>query len=332
MSVYKTLGFKVSLVLISWIGVWYQFKEETHFQVEELLIINRTISLIKHDDNCKNMLLEGYWQNFSIDYSISSPYNRWSGDFLPKNCKLFNYINNTAQECLKNEKVLLIGDSRTRILFDTIKAIYRGSLQLKDEKQHVNIEFGPLHFFWNDHLHKVPLYEDSIERYKFENATLVVVGDFTVHPLLGLLRKNDTRTFEAIQNHFGNMLESLEKESFPKFNAINGSVFVMSMEKLRLFANEDWKPFDDEKVEQFRSWWNDRLFSVVAKFDNLHFVRTNSLSAQGPNGEIIQSDLLHKGATKSISSLKSNLNGDIQRFLNFHCNRKFHKQEKYCCF
>lgn len=122
---------------------------------------------------CRSMLEGGHWKNWVWKRNHVDNW-AFSGEFVPDNCDLYAYKAPEMHRCLDNyrQTVQIIGDSRARLLYRVLIAMYRGENSIEDVKVHTDMDNFPFAFYWSQTFNGMPVRPDKHEMTSFKRLLL----------------------------------------------------------------------------------------------------------------------------------------------------------------
>ena len=104
-------------------------------------------------DRCISMLNDGHWADDNVDHILCSKDDNCKANvWKPKSCHWHAYTTQETRTCLKNEKILILGDSRGRQGYIGLKNRLTGDRTLYDEVEHHDLRFDlygtSLEWYW----------------------------------------------------------------------------------------------------------------------------------------------------------------------------------------
>lgn len=297
---------------------------------------SRKLRSIENPDNCRRMLNDGHWkfngetdQHLQCMMNETCKMNAWE----PEGCEWHRYTPEDSQLCLKEKKVLVLGDSRGRQTYIALKNRLTGEADLMDEVEHHNLKYekhgGQVRWAWKTNIHDGGV-EKMLARMVSENSTmerpdLFIINSLLLHPTSHL---NRTLCFEQLSTFKAVALNSI----FPLLREV-----AKLGTKILWLASEDMFPkhvFTADQVDALRAHneflqENLNQFSPDLKF--MSFLGVNRKTVYTPNGNLLLGDGTHKLQRRVTTQVPASLWSDINVILNYFCNDFMLWDDATCC-
>ena len=296
----------------------------------------RKLRSIENPDNCRKMLNDGHWDfkgeiqqhnECMLDEKCKS--EAW----VPEGCNWHKYTSEDSRQCLKEKKVLVLGDSRGRQTYIALKNRLTGDQDLMDEVEHHNLKYekhgGQVRWAWKTNIHDGGV-EKLLTRMLDANSSherpdLFIINSLLLHPTSHM---NRTKCFEQLQTFEAVALNSI----FPLLREV-----AKLGTKILWLASEDMFPkhtFTADQVDALREHnkflqENLNQFSPDLRF--MSFVGVNRKTVYTPGGNLLLGDGTHKLQRRVITQIPASLWSDINVILNYYCNDFMQWDDATCC-
>ena len=157
------------------------------------------------------------------DSSLRLPNGDWAynGTFIPDTCNLHYYEPEEIRECFSpngqnaSDTILVIGDSRARLMWRVLNARYHGENGIEDVKIHDDLVNYPFLYYWSESFNGEPIVNQKDTKNEltafeekrsnlFEDmktAQYIIIDEHFMHPATDMLNNAASRTFPAIEKY-----------------------------------------------------------------------------------------------------------------------------------
>jgi len=286
---------------------------------------------IGDDESCHQMLNSGSYSpniNHTVcDLNDDCKREAWQ----PEGCQWHKYTPDDTRQCLKNKKVLILGDSRGRQVYIALKNRLTGETELMDEVAHHNLKYekhnGQVKWLWTTNvrdgsvtklLHRMLDDVSNVER-----PDLIIFNSLLLHPTS---HKNMT----ICENELMIFKDITKKEIIPALGKL-----VKKGTKIVWMASEDMFPKHAYTVDQVNTLrkHNDFLEAEINKMNSdFSFAGMNRKTAyHRENGQLLLGDGTHKLVRRQFTQVPVSLWADVNALLNYFCNPSMQWEDASCC-
>ena len=332
-------------------------------------IQNITIQKLTPKASCISMLNDGQWIDENVNHTLcSQDENCKANVWKPKSCQWHAYTTKDTRACLKNEKILILGDSRGRQGYIGLKNRLTGDNTLYDEVEHHDLKFNlygtSVEWYWTVNINDGKMVDRLTEILESDDVDnwpdLIILHSLLLHPTSHANRS-------VCEFELNNFKKDMTKKIFPILKSLieKAQKFTRASKNLRILylGSEDLKRkpvpelgytsevqnyylqqhniFMEKLIEQYaenNNFKNQRSITGVPddfmNFPKINYVDLMTRTAytkSDKGGELMMSDGTHKLDRRVETQVPTSLWVDTNGILNYFCNEKMMFEDVDCC-
>ena len=308
------------------------------------------------DNTCNRLLHTGKWDNWSYNPApdgnlANTETGEWnySGNYQPDGCDLHHYTTEEIETCLLKRpdgtnsdlSVMIIGDSRARLLYRVLSARLHGQDSIEDVKVHDDMANAPFIYYWSQSFHGARVARNKQEMSTFRRmlmevnsknkAQLIIINEHFLHPSTDILGFPKNRTWAHIEPYFITSLTHLKENIMPQL------VTLSEMEDVTIIINASegssryYAGWSADKWVELQNMYNFEIQRLIIDNPRIFYMTNNIRTGVGPSGQNLLPDGTHKIIKGESQTVPPSLMADTDMILNVHCNRKLGIDGNACC-
>lgn len=298
------------------------------FQRSLRSVEQRTIN----DTSCQQMLNSGSYKP-NIDHTICDVDEKCKQEaWVPEGCSWHRYTPIDTRKCLKDKKVLILGDSRGRQVYIALKNRLTGETDLMDEVAHHNLKYekhdGQVKWLWTTNVRdgsvtkllKRMLDEDNEH---VDRPDLIIFNSLLLHP-------TSHKNISICEDELKIFKDVTKNEVIPALSSL-----AQMGTKIVWMASEDMFPKHAYTIDQVNTLrkHNDFLEEEISKMTNdFTFAGMNRHTAyHKETGKLLLGDGTHKLIRRQYTQVPMSLWADVNGLLNYYCNPIMNWSDADCC-